>query len=270
MKLFNYAKLFGAFINASQLIELDVEPKDRQERKMLEEANKLVDASWARREAFMADKAAKAGEDLNAEELAKEKEAFFPKVENGKVFMPLQFIQDFMVKKMAAIQNNTSIHNTKEVAELKEVFDLYGVQLHPKFTGLVFDHISWSARERQKPKLMLHTKQGDDVVVIRFEAASELCQKFLNVVLALKLKPGTVFDLQVEAVDPAIERNKKAGRKVAELGLYVNHNLTVTVGTQVHTGHPPKGTRFVQKPTIEQLEALFYQARDASAEDPDI
>jgi hypothetical protein len=36
------------------------------------------------------------------------------------------------------------------------------------------------------------------------------------------------------------------------------------VGGKSHSGHPPKGTRFVQKPTIEYMEALFRQAQDAT------
>ena len=116
MKLFNYLKVFGAFANAQQAIPLAVEPTDRQERKMLEEANRLLDAGWIRRKEWLAKQEEPA--DLDAE-----KAAFYPKVENGMVLMPLQYVMDFMVRKMAAIQNNVSIHNTKEVGELKEVFD---------------------------------------------------------------------------------------------------------------------------------------------------
>ena len=109
---------------------------------------------------------------------------------------------------------------------------------------------------------MVHTLQGEEPVVIRFEAASELCQKFLNAAITLPLKKGDVLGIAVEAVDPGVARNKAAGRKVADEGKYVNHNITITVGANTHTGHPPKGTRFVQKPTIEQLETLFQQARN--------
>lgn len=262
MKLFNYAKVFGAFINAMQLIPLPVEPKDRQEKKMLEVANELLDAGWSRRHAWLVKRDAEGEERVDFDA---EKAAFYPKVEDGIVYMPLQYVQDFMVKKMAAMQNNVSIHNTKEVAELKEVFDDYKVEMFPSFKGLVFDFINWTAKEGQKPKLLVHTKdaEGDDVV-IRFEAAGELCQKFMMALLELQLKPGQVFDLSVEAVDPAIERNRKAGKKVADTGLYVNHNMVLKVGTKSHTGHPPKGTKFVQKPTIEYMETLFRQAQMAT------
>jgi len=262
MKLFNYAKVFGAFINAMQLIPLPVEPTDRQEKKMLEEANRLVDAGWVRRKVWLEKRDAEGDERVDFDA---EKAAFYPKVEAGTVFMPLQYVQDFMVKKMAAMQNNVSIHNTKEVAELKEVFDEYKVGRFPSFKGLVFDFINWSAKEGQKPKLLVHAKDADgEEVVIRFEAAGELCQKFMMALLDMQLQPGQVFDLSVEAVDPAIEKNRKAGKKVADTGLYVNHNMVLTVGTKTHTGHPPRGTKFVQKPTIEFMEALFRQAQMAT------
>lgn len=262
MKLFNYLKVFGAFTNAQQLIAIPAEPKDRQEKKMLEEANRLVDAGWSRRVSFLEKRELEADE---AFDLEAEKAAFYPKVEDGTVYMPLQYVQDFMVRKMAAIQNNVSIHNTKEVGELKEVFGDYSVELTSTFKGLVFDFINWTAKPGQKPKLLVHAKDADgDDVVIRFEAAGELCQKFMNALMELKLQPGQAFDLSVEAVDPAIEKNKKAGRKVADTGLYVNHNMVLTVGAATHTGHPPKGTRFVQKPTMEYMEALFRRAQAAT------
>ncbi len=262
MKLFNYLKVFGAFANAQQLIELQVETKDRQEKKMLEEANRLVDAGWSRRLAWLEKREAEADE---AFDLEAEKAAFFPKVVDGTVFVPLQYVQDYMVRKMAAIQNNVSIHNTKEVGELKEVFSDYSVALTSSLKGLVFDYINWTAKPGQKPKLLVHAKDADgDDVVVRFEAAGELCQKFMNALLELRLQPGQAFDLTVEAVDPAIEKNKKAGRKVADTGLYVNHNMVLTAGAATHTGHPPKGTRFVQKPTMEYMEALFRRAQAAT------
>lgn len=262
MKLFNYVKVFGAFANAQQVIDLPLEPKDRQEKKMLEEAQRLLDAGWARRLAWLEKREAEADEAVDYEA---EKATFYPKVVGDRIHVPLQYLQDFMVKKMAAMQNNVSIHNTKEVAELKEVFDDYNVELTASFKGLVFDYVNWTAKAAQKPKLLVHAQAADgEAVVIRFEAAGELCQKFLNALLALKLQPGQAFDLSVEAVDPAIEKNKKAGRKVADLGKYVNHNLVVTVAGISHTGHPPKGTRFVQKPTIADLERLFRQAQSAT------
>lgn len=259
MKLFNYAKVFGAFINAMQLIPLPVEAKDRQEKKMVEDANRLLNAGWQRKLVWLEKRDAEGEERVDFEA---EKAAFFPKVEDGITYYPLQYVQDYMVKKMAAMQNNVSIHNTKEVAELKEVFDEYKVQLFPSIKGLAFDFINWSAKEGQKPKLLVHAKDADgEEIVIRFEAAGELCQKFMMALLELQLQPGQVFDLRVEAVDPAIEKNRKAGKKVADTGLYVNHNMVLTVGTKSHTGHPPRGTKFVQKPTIEYMETMFKQAQ---------
>ncbi|MBK3780128.1 hypothetical protein G3A43_07645 [Paraburkholderia aspalathi] len=256
MKLFNYQKLFGAFSDAYQFIMLDQEPSDRQEKKMLDEANKLLNAGWTRRMAFL-ERRQTEGEEVNLEA---ERAAFFPKVVDGKLAVPLQYVQDFMFRKIAALQNNTSIHNTQEVTELKEVFDEYGVVLYPSFTGLVFDFINWSAKDRQKPKLLVHAKDANgEEVCIRFEAAGELCQKFMLALLHLPVKQGTVFDLKVEAVDPAIARNKAGGK--VEVGKYVNHNLVVKVGNASHTGHPPKGQKFLQKPTIEYMETLFKQAQ---------
>lgn len=262
MKLFNYLKVLGAFTDGYQPIMLAVEPKDRQEKKMLDEAYQLLAASTDRRIAFLEKRAAEAGEDFDAEA---ERAAAQPKVDGGQVAMPLQYVQDYMIRKIAAIQNNVSIHDTKDVAELKEVFEDYGVELVSSFKGLIFDFINWTAKPGQKPKLLVHAKDAnDEEIVIRFEAAGELCQKFLNAALALSLKPGQTFDLSVEAVDPAIERNKKAGKKVADVGRFVNHNLNLVVGANSHSGHPPKGTKFVQKPTLEYMEALFRQAQAAT------
>ncbi|CAB5514443.1 hypothetical protein ACOTHJ_15700 [Achromobacter xylosoxidans] len=265
MKLLNYAKVFGAFTDAHQLIVLPLKPAptDRAGQKMLEEARRLLDAGWTRRLDWLTSRKEKHDEDFDLEV---ERAAFFPKEADGNVHMPFQYVMDYMVRKIAALQNNVSIHNTKEVAELREVFDIYGVQLIPRLENIEFSHINWSAREGQKPKLMVHGKDADGDICIRFEAAGELCQKFMNAMLDLHLQPGQHFNLAVEAVDPAIERNKKAGKKVADPGKYVNHNMTLTVVETgvIHTGHPPKGTRFVQKPTIEQLEHLFRKAQSAT------
>lgn len=261
MKLFNYLKLFGAFADAYQLILLEQEPTDRSEKKMLEEANKLMAAGWARREAFLQRRIGE-GEEVDLEA---ERTAFFPAIVDGKLAIRLQYLQEYMARKMAALQNNTSIHNKDDVKELKEIFDQYKVGLTSSFTGLEFDHINWSAKESQKPKLLVHAKDAaGEEVCIRFEAAGELCQKFLNAMLYLDIKPGAKFDLSVEAVDPAIERNKKAGKVVADLGKYVNHNMRLKVGNGTHTGHPPKGQKFLQKPTIEYMETLFKQAELAT------
>ena len=262
MKLFNYLRAIGAFTNGRQLIALSVDPTDRGEKKMMEEANRLIDAGWLRYTAYLEKSAAESG---NALDLDAEKASFYPKVENGSILVPLQYVQDYMVRKMAAVQNNTSIHNPKEVGELLEVFKDYKVELTQKFTGLVFEFVNWTAKAGQKPKLLVHTKAADgEDVVIRFEAAGELCQKFLMALLELQLQPGQIFDLSVEAVDPAIDKNKRAGRKVADTGKYVNHNLVLTVDGKTHTGHPPRGMRFNQKPTMEFMETLFRQAQAAT------
>lgn len=265
MKLFNYSKLFGAFTNAQQLLELDAnpDPKDRQNTKMLAEARSLLDAGWARRVAWLTKRKEEKDEDFD---LDAKRAAFFPKEENGKIYMQLQYVLDYIVRKIVALQNNTSIHNTDDVAELREVFDQYGVGRYPKLENIEFSHLNWSAREGQKPKLMIHGKDADGDVCIRLEAAGELCQKFMNAAIDLNLQPGQHFNMAVEAVDPAIERNKKAGKEVATPGKYVNHNMVLTILETgvIHTGHPPKGTRFVQKPTIEQLEALYRKAQQAT------
>lgn len=263
MKLLNYIKPLGQFTDAYQLIPLDLNPKDRQEKKMLEEAQALVAARIERHLANMAERAAKAGESFDAEA---ERARITPQVVDGTVYMPLQYVQTYMTRKLAALQSIVSIHNTKEVAELIEVFNEYGVERFSEVKDLKFDYLSWSAKIGQKPKLMVHAKAQDDMpVVIRFEAASELCQKFMNSAMALGLKPGTLFNLAVSAVDPAIEKNKRAGKQVANPGVYVNHNLLITMGNRQHTGHPPQGTRFIQKPTLEQMEKLFHQAKQATS-----
>lgn len=260
MKLLNYVKPLGAFTNAGQLIALDPNPSDRQVRKMLEEAQQLVAARIARHIEYVRGKAAKEGTTVDEDA---ERDSLTPKVVDGKILMPLQYLQDYMTRKIAAVQNNVSIHDKQDVAELREVFSEYGVELIPTMRGLVFEGLGWSARPGQKPKLMVMTKAADgEAVVIRFEAAGELCQKFMNAALALDFKPGTVFDLAVEAVDPAIERNKRQGKEVVKPGVYVNHNLKLSVGAErFHTGHPEKGTKFMQKPTLEQMESLYQTTR---------
>lgn len=263
MKLYNYLKLFGAFVDSYQVISLSADPKDRQEKKMLEEANRLLAAGWSRRAEWLSKKEGQTGESVDMDA---EKAAFFPKEADGVLAMPLQYVQDFIIRKMAAVQNNTSIHDKKEVEDLREYFNDYGVKLHPSFKGLVFNGINWSAKPGQKPKLLVHAKEDDADICIRFEAAGELCQKFMMALIELQLKVGQTFDLTVEAVDPAIARNQREGKKVAEVGKYVNHNLKLTVNGKYHTGHPPKGTKFVQKPTIEYMETLFRQAQHAMNE----
>ncbi|WP_087864889.1 hypothetical protein [Comamonas thiooxydans] len=259
MKLFNYQKIFGAFVDGYQLISIAENTSDRQEKKMLAEALELIEAAWVRRKAFLEKRAAEAGEDID---LTAEEAAFRPVLENGNYKIRLQFLADYMIRKIAAVQNNTSIHDKKECAELKEVFEDYGVQLIPEFKGLAFDFINWTAKPGQKPKLLVHAKDSaGEEVVIRFEAAGELCQKFLNAAMEFKVKPGQLFDLAVEAVDPAIERNKKLGKAVVDVGRFVNHNLVLTVGEKTHTGHPPKGTKFLQKPTLEYMEDLFRKVQ---------
>lgn len=265
MKLYNYLRVLGAFTNAMQLITVTAEPKDRGEKKMLEEAWRLVDAGWARRASALEKASMKSGEEVD---LAKAKVEFYPVVVDGQVAMPLQYLQDYIVKKMAALQNNMSIHNTKEVAELLEVFNDYSIETYRAFRDLTFDRIAWSEKPGQKPKLLVHAKEGEEEVCIRFEAAGELCQKFLMAALALELRPGQTFSLKVEAVDPAIAKNEKAGKKVAEPGVYVNHNLLLKVGSAFHSGHPPKGQRFVQKPTMEFMQTLFRQTQHMMESSP--
>lgn len=258
MKLFNYQKLFGAFTDAYQLVLLDQEPSDKNERKMLDKAKTLIDAGWTRRMMALERQEEKGGEPVDFDA---EREAFYPKLVDGKLAVPLQYLQEYMFQKIAALQNNTSIHDKQEVAELKEVYDDYGVVLYPAFSGLLFDYITWSAKDNQKPKLLVHAKEaaGGEEVCIRFEAAGELCQKFMNALLYLPVKQGTEFGMKVEAVDPAIARNAAGGK--VEVGKYVNHNLVLTVGSKTHSGHPPKGQKFLQKPTMEYMETLFKQAQ---------
>lgn len=257
MQLFNYLRVLGKFTNAYQLIELDLEPSDRNERRMVKEALTHVDASWLRRKERLLQLEKTREEPFNYEE---EEANFRPKQENGKVLMPLQFIQDFMVKRIAAVQNSASIHSKGDVEELLEVFDEYGVELFDSFESLRFERFSWTAVGRQKPKVLMHaTREDESPVCIRFEAATELAQKIMNAALDLKLIPGDLFSLSVAAEDPAFERNKRAGKKVVDEGLYVNHNLLLQVGDKSHTGHPPKGERFIQKPTMEYMENLFHQ-----------
>lgn len=266
MKLFNYLKMLGAFTDGYQPIVLAADSSDRTIKKMVAEANTLLDASWERRALFVTKRAAEAGEDAD---LVAERAAFYPQAdEAGNVGIPLQYLQDYMVRKIAAVQNNVSIHDAKDVAELKEVFAEYGVAVVSQFKGLAFDFINWTEKPGQKPKLLVHAVDADgEEVVIRFEASAELCQKFLNAAMELRLVPGQLFDLAVEAVDPGIERNKKAGKKVADVGRFVNHNLDLTVNGKTHSGRPPQGTKFVQKPTLEEMKALFRRAQAVTQPD---
>lgn len=256
MKLYNYLATIGAFTNGFQDVKIKKDTSDRQEKKMIAEAYQLMESSWNRRIARF-QKMMEAGEDID---LAAEKLKFFPKEVNGEIIFPLQFVQDFIVRKIAGIQNHISIHNKKELAELSEVFAEYAIKPVRVFKDLTLERISWTAKSQQKPKLMVFAKDGEEPVCIRFEAANELSQKFLMAMLELGLKPGMKFSFKVEAVDPSIERNEKAGNNKAPIGKYVNHNLVLVLDGKRHTGHPPKGQRFNQKPTIEFMETLFTQA----------
>jgi len=260
MNVYNYLRVLGAFTNANQIIEISAQPSDRQERKMLEEARKLASLAWTRREERLMAHQERTGEDIDLEA---ERLAYLPVEEHGKVKVRLQFLQDFMVRKMAAVQTSASIHSTTQVNDLKEVFGEYGVKTRTSFGGLVLDGIRWAAGTGQKPKVLVHVHKGERHACIRFEAANELSQKFLIAVQTLGLVQGSVFDLKVSAEDPAIKRNQEAGKKVIETGKYVNHNLVLSSDGTSHDGRPPKGQRFMQKPTLEQMERLFQQTQSA-------
>jgi len=261
MNIYNYLRVLGAFTNSHQPISLPAEPTDRQERKMLDEAQKQVSLAWSRREQSLLAYQEKSGRDIDFEA---EKKAFLPEYQDGKVLIRLQFLQDYMLRRIAGVQTSASIHSKDQVKELKDVFNEYGVKLRTSFSGVVLDDIRWADRAGQKPKVLIHISKGDRRACIRLEAVAELAQKFLNAVADLGLVQGSVFDLRVAAEDPAVERNKRAGKKVMEPGRYVNHNLWLTSDGHMHDGRPPKGVRFLQKPTLEQMERLFHQVVQAN------
>lgn len=263
MQLFNYLRVVGAFTDANQLISIPTEPKGRQERRMLDNANELISRSWSRRLTRLNQIAKANGEEIDEKA---EEEAFKPKVLDDQILMPLQYIQDYLVRRIAGVQTNASIHSTDQVEDLMEVFSEYEVKLYNSFENLTYQRIAWTASGRQKPKVLLHATQGEEAnpLCIRFEAAAELAQKYLMAAQALSMTKGRLFSLEVKAEDPAEQRNKRAGKKVIEEGKYVNHNLLLTVEGNSHTGHPPKGERFNQKPTMEFMESLFHRAVWAS------
>lgn len=259
MKLFNYLRMLGVFTDGYQRITLPKESSDRAMRRMLAEGQSLSESAIARRREYVAARAEKSGTEVDAVQLEQMLDALACKdMGNGTISLPLQFVQDNMVRRLAAVQNNASIHSTEDVKEVKSVFAEYGVQTVQSFRGLTLSGLSWSEKPGQKPKVLVHaTDANGEQTVIRFEAAIELASKFLQACQALDLREGGSFDLKVEAVDPAIERNKRVGKQVAKLGVYVNHNMLVRSRGILHDGRPPKGERFVQKPTMEQVKVLF-------------
>ena len=261
MKLYNYLRVSGSLTQAYQPIRVPVDPKDRQVKKMLETAQTLIDNAWARRKDRLL-RQAEVTENGEPFDLEAARTAFYPVQDGEDLLIPLQYLQDYLVRRIAAVQINASIHDKDQVSELQEVFQEYGVEQVNALEGLTFKRIAWSALNGQKPKLMVHATQSDgEDVCIRFEAAVELCQKFMYAMQALQIKEGTVFSLKVWAEDPAIARNKKAGKKVADEGRFVNHNVSVTVDGKTHYGRPPEGVKFVQKPTLESMESLFAETQ---------
>lgn len=254
MNVFNYVRALGAFLNGSQLIRIAAEPADRQDRKMLAEAFEKMEAHWVNREAFF-EKRILAGDEYDIDA---EKKAFFPVAKDGFFEIQLQFLQDFMIRNIAGAQNNVSIHDAKAIAELRAVLDEFKVKTYSRFKGVTFDKVNWTANGQQKPKLLIHLKKADAEHCIRLEAATELCPKFIVAALEMNLVPGDVFDLEFKAEDPAIYRNQQAGKKVAEVGKYVNHNIKLTKGSRYHTGRQT-GRKFEQKQTIEVVEAMYRQ-----------
>ncbi len=270
MKLFNYLRMLGAFTDGYQRIALPKEPSERAVRRMLTEGQQLSESAIARRREYVAARAAKSGNPVDEAQLAQMLDALSCKdAGNGTVLIPLQFVQDNLVRRLAAVQNNASIHSEEDVKEVLSVFAEYGVQTVQSFRGLTLSGLSWSEKPGQKPKVLVHAADADgEITVIRFEAAIELASKFLLACQALGLREGDLFDMKVEAVDPAIERNKRAGKQVAKLGVYVNHNMLVRSSGILHDGRPPKGERFVQKPTMEQVKVLFDTVASKLAREP--
>jgi hypothetical protein len=263
MKLFNYLRLLGVFTDGYQRILVDAEPADRTVRRVLEEAKTASELAIRRRSARLAEIAQKEGTPADAASIeAQCADIAILEGPAGKLSVPLQFLQDGLVRRLAGVQNNACIHDDKDVAEVHSVFKEFGIQTVTTLTGLTFGRMTWSELPGQKPKLMLHAQAGDEPVVIRLEAASELAPKFLLASQAVGLRAGDLFDLKVEAVDPAAARNQKAGREVMKPRVYVNHNLRLRSHGLVHDGHPPKGERFQQKRTMEQMERLFDEVRN--------
>lgn len=253
MRLFNYLRVLGAFVDGYQMVTLPAAPKDRQELRMLNDAKALIAKRWEARELALEALRAK-GEEVD---MAKEKADFFPQEGDGTITIRQQYLHDNMVKRVAALQNNASIHNPDDVKELLSVFEMYGIALHREFKNFVFERISWAAKAKQKPKLLVHGSLDDEPCCIRFEAGNELCQKFLHFILNAEPTPGDVLYIRVEAEDPAIRRNREAGTNKMEVGKFVNHNLEVRYKGKSYNG---KGGSFKQKPTLELLETMYKQA----------
>lgn len=284
MQQFNYVKALGSFLNAMQPITIATEPSDRDGKKMLAAFNdgfaKVLNRGLTR---FKSANQGASEADIEAEKKRLTDDVIKPAGE-GKISVPLQYLQDYLIRKMASVQNNVSMHDTDSVAELREVLGEYQIVEHRQFKDMTFSNVFWTAKEGQKPKVLLFCDSADrENMCIRFEAAGELAQKILHAVQSLNLQTGSKFSLDFSTEDPAVRRNgerdklrnlKKSGviseadeKRLGGMGnnekegVFVNHNMLVTaeVGGQVvtHTGKPPKGTPFVQKMTVEAMEALY-------------
>lgn len=258
MQLFNYLRVLGAMTDSLQLIEVDANPRDRQEKRMISNAISLMEAGWGRREVRLKERAAKfpdAEIDWDAERARMSPQ----EVEGGKLLIPLQYLENWLVRRIAAVQANASIHSIDEVTELKEVFSEFGVKTYNSVNDFTFSRISWAASGAQKPKVLLWGETPEGPACIRFEAAGELAQKALLAIQGLGIKTGDVINVHVDAEDPSARRNKAAGKEILKPGIYVDHNLRVTRKDSgaIHFGRPPKGERFVQKPTMDHMEHLF-------------
>lgn len=262
MHVYNYIRTLGAFINSAQVIDLPAAPVDRGEKKMLAEAQRMWESAWDRKQARLREQMAK-GEDVD---MVAENEQSVPRVRDGRIQVPLQFLQDYLIRRIAAVPAQASIHTRQAVADLKEVFAEYGVHTRSIFEALTFEGFGWQEREGQKPKLLVFAREtlsdGEVVpVCVRFEATMELAQKFLYAAQELALQPGQAFGMRFSAVDPAIERNRKAGKEVAPVGKYVNHEITVQKANAEHHGKPPAGVRFQQKMSEQEMRNLYQIAR---------
>ena len=231
--------------------------KDRFFSRALKNALERMSAAKARKEETLRRRFETTGEILEEEARLAILADFDPAVNTDKTGVPLQYLLGEL-RGLAGLVQTASIHSTEKVAEFKQLMEEMGIACIKSFVNLKFLKIGWSAQLNQRPKAMLFAEAEDgQILVMRFEGVSESGIKMLHAVEQTELKAGDIFSLAVDAIDPAVSRNEKAGKEVSPVGRYVNHNLVVTNTTSGKTSQGRPAGPFVQKVTEIEAKALF-------------
>ena len=287
MKQFDYMKSTGSFLEATQKVSLD------KSSELFEDV--LDSTTGINREKERVRARIEADTELNAEEKAARIEELFAEMISDDPANPEKALVQFryvagVLRGRAGVQTQTSIYDTAVMEKFRKLLTKYGMVEHREFENLTFEGINWSAKGRQLPKVLLFaTDSTGELCNIRFEAANELAQKILRAISEARIQPGQVFSIKFEAQNPVtvhqaaidkLEALQAAGvisdeqssrleymKKHPKKEGTVDHVLTLTTlvdGKRFESlGRPPKGEKFQQKMTMEDMEAMFKRINRA-------